>query len=595
MMWHPSSGSLALPTATMKRQTSVPLNALALCVVLLAGGLCLPWPFWGDQALFTVYSRQLTEGAVLYRDLFDVKQPGIFLFYAAGGLLFGFTEIGIHLFELVYWLAFSAFALVTLRSYFSIRWAPPLVPIFTVAVYYFGAGLLDIGQIEILVAFPILLAWWLIDQADPTTARGLRRYAAAGLAAAAVVLLKHLYLLIILAFLGYAVWRSRRDGVSIRDLGRSLGVFLISLTAPLICVFLYFAYHGQLERVWWAYFEMAPAAQLFTPRRFDYLKLGMRRFMINHAPILILAVLGSVHVLRRGAGPQRNLAAGMLLWGIAGAFAFIVLQGWPEYKWPLFTVPLGILGVLGVEALVAVARTSGVSAHPLSLVAGTALGIVSFAAGARAPEVQTRLLLSVVIGGCTAIAAELLIGRPAACRRALHVLVASLALSLGVAAIAPIDKLRMLIDHDFALTTESRRRLMHTVNPAYLAADEDLAVLQRGAVLPGPFYVFGDPVLLHRANRDQAVPILGWGPEFLDNRAWQQLNSDLQAALPPYIIVNDYIESYIRKRCPAIMELVASRYALAFVGASGRWYVVREGSSRGRGLTTATCGTPSVN
>ena len=94
-----------LSTATPTR-TSIATNALALCVVVLAGGLCLAWPFWGDQALFTVYSREMTEGAVLYRDLFDVKQPGIFLFYAAGGLLFGFTEIGIHLFELVYWLAF---------------------------------------------------------------------------------------------------------------------------------------------------------------------------------------------------------------------------------------------------------------------------------------------------------------------------------------------------------------------------------------------------------------------------------------------------------------------------------------------------------
>src|SRR4029453_3997297 len=98
---------------------SAPLNALALGLVVLAGGLCLAMPFWGDQALFTVYARQLTQGAVLYRDIFDVKQPGIFLFYIMGGSLFGFTEIGIHLFELIYWLGFSVFALITLRPYFS--------------------------------------------------------------------------------------------------------------------------------------------------------------------------------------------------------------------------------------------------------------------------------------------------------------------------------------------------------------------------------------------------------------------------------------------------------------------------------------------
>ena len=96
--------------------------------VVLAAGLCLALPFWGDQALFTVYARQIAQGAVLYRDIFDVKQPGIFLFYLLGGSLFGYTEIGIHLFELLYWLAFSAFAMVALRPYFRVaglhRWSP---------------------------------------------------------------------------------------------------------------------------------------------------------------------------------------------------------------------------------------------------------------------------------------------------------------------------------------------------------------------------------------------------------------------------------------------------------------------------------------
>jgi hypothetical protein len=87
------------------------LTALALTLVAVAGGLCLALPFWGDQALFTIYARELSRGAVLYRDVFDVKQPGIFVFYAIGGSLFGFTEVGIHLFELIYWLAFSVFAL----------------------------------------------------------------------------------------------------------------------------------------------------------------------------------------------------------------------------------------------------------------------------------------------------------------------------------------------------------------------------------------------------------------------------------------------------------------------------------------------------
>ena len=150
----------------------VALTAFTLSLVLMAGGFRLAMPFWGDQALFTIYGRELTKGAVLYRDVFDVNQPGIFIYYAIGGLLFGFTEVGIHLFELGYWVAFSLFASVALRRYFTTAWAAPLVPICTVVVYYLYVDPVDLTRIEMLIAFPILLAWWLLDQARPGTRQG---------------------------------------------------------------------------------------------------------------------------------------------------------------------------------------------------------------------------------------------------------------------------------------------------------------------------------------------------------------------------------------------------------------------------------------
>ena len=306
------------------------LSAVALSLVVVAGGLCLSMPFWGDQALFTVYARALLRGAVLYRDIFDVKQPGIFLFYAAGGSIFGFTEIGIHLFELIYWLVFSLFMLIALRPYFSHRWAASLLPLATVVVYYLHAGTLDLTQLEMLVAFPILVGWWLIDRAQPETHTGRRRYAAAGLAAAAVVLLKHLYILIVLALLGYVVLRSWRRDVAVADIRRCLVAFVIALAVPLAIVVAYFAFHGQLQRIWWIYFEFAPATQVLAPRPFEHLVFGARRFLIGHAPILVLAVLGCVHVLRWRVQPQMDLALGMVLWGVSGAIAFFVLQGWPD-------------------------------------------------------------------------------------------------------------------------------------------------------------------------------------------------------------------------------------------------------------------------
>ena len=53
------------------------------------------------------------------------------------------------------------------------------------------------------------------------------------------------------------------------------------------------------------------------------------------------------------------------------------------------------------------------------------------------------------------------------------------------------------------------------------------------------------------------------------------LHAELRAALPPYIIVDEYSASMIRSRYPAMMGLLQTKYRVAFVGDSGTWYVRR--------------------
>ena len=65
-------------TARASRRLEV---AAVLAVIALLGLLAAPLPFTGDQALFAAGARQLARGDVLYRDFWDVKQPGIYAFY----------------------------------------------------------------------------------------------------------------------------------------------------------------------------------------------------------------------------------------------------------------------------------------------------------------------------------------------------------------------------------------------------------------------------------------------------------------------------------------------------------------------------------
>ena len=547
--------------------------ALALPLTLLAGALCLPMPFWGDQALFTVYGRQLADGAVLYRDVFDLKQPGVFLFYTAAGLAFGFTEVGIRLFELAYWVAFSVFAVAALRPYFTTRWAVSLVPVLTVVVYYLYAETLELTQIEILVAFPLLVAWWLIDGADAGTRAGLARYAAAGLGAATVVLFKHLYVLIVLAFLAYAWWRARRQGSRAVGWG-GVGAFLVGFLVPLLAVAAYFAAYGQIERIWWAYVEYTAAARSLDSVPLSNLTGGGRRFVVGHAPLVVLATVGCLRVLRQRTRPQLDLVVGMVSWGAIGGVALLV-QFWGAWHWLLFTVPVGILAVVGLEALVAGARSLRMRPRPVTLAIGGALAAVSLLAGQPSWQTQHWVLVPVGIGVVTAVAAEVLTGRPRPRRWAMRCLLTALAVCVGLLAIAPASKVRMLAAHDFALTAQDRTELQRSWNPAYEAADEDLQVLRSGQVLPGPLYVLGDPVVLLRAERPQALPLHGWGPEKFDARAWEEVRRGLRADPPPYVVVSNLSESLIRSRSPELLEVVDAKYEPAFDGASGTWYVRR--------------------
>src|SRR4051812_3485729 len=114
---------------------------LPLVVVAVLAGIHLPYPFAGDQALFLLGAAALDRGEVLYVDFWDIKQPGIYLFFWLAGHLFGFSEVGVHLLELSWQGVFTIVLIATLRSYYEIPWLSSLVPLATISPYYcFAAG-----------------------------------------------------------------------------------------------------------------------------------------------------------------------------------------------------------------------------------------------------------------------------------------------------------------------------------------------------------------------------------------------------------------------------------------------------------------------
>lgn len=130
-------------------------------MLVVLGLIHLPYPFAGDQALFVLGAAALDRGQVLYVDFWDIKQPGIYFLFWLAGRLFSFSEVGVHLFELL-WHALLAVALIAaLRHYYEARWLSSLAPLSTIGAYYCCAQGHLLTQLEILVALPLFACLWL--------------------------------------------------------------------------------------------------------------------------------------------------------------------------------------------------------------------------------------------------------------------------------------------------------------------------------------------------------------------------------------------------------------------------------------------------
>ena len=159
-------------------------------IILIMGFIYLPHPFHGDQALFMVGAKELDQGARLYVDLWDNKQPGIYLFYWLAGSLFGFSELGVHTLELLYFVILSILIVFSLRHYFNFPWMSSFVPITSIGCYYCIASSWHLTQLEILVSFPLSLCAWLSSVNGQNRYWQALRWFVSGVSAAIAVLFK---------------------------------------------------------------------------------------------------------------------------------------------------------------------------------------------------------------------------------------------------------------------------------------------------------------------------------------------------------------------------------------------------------------------
>jgi hypothetical protein len=496
------------------------LGALSLLAIALIGAVHIPFPFTSDQASFTTGSSMIHRGAVMYVDFWDIKQPGIYLFYLLGGSLFGFTERGMHVLELGYWLTFSIVLMWTLRNRFSHAWIVAALPLLTVGVYYSVAGPWALGQVESLIAFPLYLSLWCAVEYVESSKRRDGLLFVSGLAASVALLLKLMFLPIVVVFwaIAFIALRQSAEPLDARSFVRAAGAVFSGVALPIIVLLLYFAYAHALRELLLTWFVTPVHIATHGTMQDPHALLAIFRWLALYvSPLAVLSIIGAPRWMK---STHNTLPIGLVAWIVVGLLvAFSQTRSWGQYHFVVIIMPLGILSAYGLEALVE---------------------------GLRNQRISPRLAPVVVV------------------------------VLLGVLFCMPLrqlaTKIHLLQKDGFAQSSDTQRAFFEAERPEYRQIRESSAFLNDPSSRPGPVFLIGGSLRYYLTGRQPATPIFGL-PSFLIDR-WADEVVGLERVRPPYAyIANGYIND-IQTRAPKILQFIHRNYRVVNSDNVGTWYVL---------------------
>ncbi|MEH1870966.1 hypothetical protein [Nostoc sp.] len=494
------------------------IDFIVVIIIVIIGLVHLPFPFDGDQAFFRLGALEMQQGKVLYRDFWDVKQPGIFCFYYLAGTLFGFNEIGIHAFELIYMVFFSIILLLTLKSYFRHQIIASLVPLLTVGVYYVVSGAWHLTQVEALVGFPLFLCLWLTFKSFKS--EGKQRFILlllSGFIGGIVLLFKLIFLLILVSFWLTILMYSlliKRQGIQQIFIEICLPIFL-GIIFPLLVLASYFAWYNSFSIVYQTFFIYPPLILANSALNPKDLVSGIKWFLQNFYPLVLITLIAIDASLRKS---KNVLTLLLVVWCFFG-LSVIALQykGFWEYHFLLLFVPIGILATKGLDVL-------WDSLKELS------------------SQMPTFLLIFLLF----------------------------LPLSSTL-----IKKSVALVNNNFALTEDTRLKYQTIFRKKYPSLHSEANLISQPGSLSGDIYVAGDPSIYYFSGRNQATILRGWALEYYLPEQWLALIEQLDLSKPPYIFIDYVPQAIIKKSFPKLIEFVEQKYQILRQSNNGIWYIIK--------------------
>ena len=352
-------------------------NVVLLAQLLLFPTLC--FPLGRDQGVFTYVAQVMLRGGLPYRDVWEIKPPGIYLVYAGLVKVFGPDPVWLHVVDVVL-AAVTAFALY--------RWVAPRwgVVAGTVAgiwlpALYLGGTYWSLAQAESF-ANPLLLGC--IGACTMTVAACERRPATgwlvlAGTLAGTTVVLKTTAIAPVLPFLAWAAWNWRPEESRWPARFRAAAMLAVAVLAPVMLAVAWMRATGCLD-------DYIDIQRSFVAGYTRISGIPFRRWHVLDPlflPAWALGAVGLIVVLVRRRQPWDGLLAAWFIAALAGVW---VQRKFFGYHWTPVLPPLVALAGIGLDvALQGVARVRPLRAlrvPRLGVAVGTLLAL-GWALGAQ--------------------------------------------------------------------------------------------------------------------------------------------------------------------------------------------------------------------
>lgn len=134
------------------------------------------------------------------------------------------------------------------------------------------------------------------------------------------------------------------------------------------------------------------------------------------------------------------------------------------------------------------------------------------------------------------------------------------ALSSVPALVLTLGDIPRALLRDGAQVTFSASRPLVQTNPEAVRLMERFTCAAPDLAPDTPAWVVGDPRVYHHLDARQAIPISGWAPEMYDPTLWAEVERELRAVQPRYLMVEDVYAHYVDAGAPGVIELIESRY-----------------------------------